>query len=40
VFIAPSAARMLDDKVLDVQVREDRIQSVIGPQYGQPGELS
>jgi hypothetical protein len=40
VFIAPSAARMLDDKVLDVQVREDRIQFVIGPQYGQPGEPS
>jgi iron-sulfur cluster assembly protein len=40
VFIPPSAARMLDDKVLDVQVREDRIQFVIGPRYGQPGEPS
>jgi Fe-S cluster assembly iron-binding protein IscA len=38
VFIAPSAAGMLDDKVLDVQVREDRVQFVIGPQQGQPGE--
>jgi iron-sulfur cluster assembly protein len=38
VFIAPRAARMLDDKVLDVQVREDRVQFVIGPQQGQPGE--
>jgi len=26
--------------VLDVQVREDRIQFVIGPRYGQPGEPS
>jgi iron-sulfur cluster assembly protein len=42
VFIAPSAARMLDDKVLDVQVSEDkeRVQFVIGPQYGQPGDPS
>ena len=40
VFIGPSAAPMLDDKVLDVQVREDRIQFVIGPRYGQPGEPS
>jgi hypothetical protein len=31
---------MRDDKVLDVQVREDRIQFVIGPRYGQPGEPS
>jgi iron-sulfur cluster assembly protein len=40
VFIAPSAARMLDDKVLDVQVSDDkdRVQFVIGPQQGQPGE--
>jgi Fe-S cluster assembly iron-binding protein IscA len=39
VFIAPSAAQMLDDKVLDVQVSEDkdRIQFVIGPQPGEPG---
>jgi hypothetical protein len=34
VFIAPSAARRLDDKVLDVRVSEDqdRIQFVIEPQ--------
>jgi iron-sulfur cluster assembly protein len=38
VFITPRAAPILDDKVLDVQVREDRIQFVIGPQQGQPGE--
>jgi iron-sulfur cluster assembly protein len=40
VFIAPRAARMLDDKVLDVRVSEDenRIQFVIGPQQVQPGE--
>jgi iron-sulfur cluster assembly protein len=38
IFIAPSAAPILDDKVLDVQVREDRMQFVIGPQQGQPGE--
>ena len=40
VFIAPSAAPILDDKVLDVQVSEDkeRVQFVIGPQQGQPGE--
>jgi iron-sulfur cluster assembly protein len=39
VFIAPSAARMLDDKVLDVRVSEDkeRVQFVIGPQQAQPG---
>jgi len=39
VFIAPSAARMLDDKVLDVRVSEDqdRIQFVIEPQPGEPG---
>jgi iron-sulfur cluster assembly protein len=39
VFIAPRAARMLDDKVLDVRVGEDenRIQFVIGPQQVQPG---
>ena len=40
VFIAPSAAAILDDKVLDVQVSEDqqRVQFVIGPQQGRPGE--
>jgi iron-sulfur cluster assembly protein len=40
VFIAPRAAPILDDKVLDVQVSEDkeRVQFVIGPQQGQPGE--
>ena len=40
VFIAPRAARMLADKVLDVRVSEDedRIQFVIGPQQVQPGE--
>ena len=40
VFIAPTAAQMLDDKVLDVRVSEDenRIQFVIGPQQVQPGE--
>jgi iron-sulfur cluster assembly protein len=40
VFIAPSAAPILDDKVLDVHVSEDRerVQFVIGPQPGQPGE--
>jgi iron-sulfur cluster assembly protein len=39
VFIAPAAAPILDDKVLDVQVSEDkeRVQFVIGPQQGQPG---
>jgi Fe-S cluster assembly iron-binding protein IscA len=37
VFIAPRAVPILDDKVLDVQVREDQVQFVIGPQ-GQPGE--
>jgi Fe-S cluster assembly iron-binding protein IscA len=38
VFVSSKAAPMLDDKVLDVQVREDRVQFVIGPQQGQPGE--
>jgi iron-sulfur cluster assembly protein len=40
VFIAPGAAPILDDKVLDVRVSEDkeRVQFVIGPQQGQPGE--
>jgi iron-sulfur cluster assembly protein len=38
VFIAPRAVPILDDKVLDVQVREDQMQFVIGPQQGQPGE--
>ena len=40
VFIAPAAAQILDDKVLDVQVSEDqeRVQFVIGPQQGQPGQ--
>jgi hypothetical protein len=41
VFIAPSAAPILDDKVLDVQVvseDKERVQFVIGPQQGQPGE--
>ena len=39
VFIAPAAAPILDDKVLDVQVSEDkdRVQFVIAPQQGQPG---
>jgi Fe-S cluster assembly iron-binding protein IscA len=39
VFVAPAAAPMLDDKVLDVRVSEDkdRVQFVIGPQQGQPG---
>jgi iron-sulfur cluster assembly protein len=40
VFIAPSAAPILDDMVLDVRVSEDqeRVEFVIGPQQGQPGE--
>jgi iron-sulfur cluster assembly protein len=40
VFVAPAAAPILDDKVLDVQVSEDkeRVQFVIGPQQGQPGQ--
>jgi hypothetical protein len=40
VFIAPAAAPILDDKVLDVRVSEDkdRVQFVIGPQPSQPGE--
>jgi iron-sulfur cluster assembly protein len=38
VFIAQRAAPILDDKVLDVRVREDQMQFVIGPQQGQPGE--
>jgi iron-sulfur cluster assembly protein len=39
VFIAPAAAPILDDKVLDIRVGEDkdRVQFVIGPQQGQPG---
>jgi hypothetical protein len=39
VFIAPAAAPILDDKVLDIRVSEDkdRVQFVIGPQQGQPG---
>jgi iron-sulfur cluster assembly protein len=39
VFIAPAAAPLLDDKVLDIRVGEDkdRVQFVIGPQQGQPG---
>ena len=37
VFIAPAAAPILDDKVLDVRVSEDQVQFVIGPQQGQPG---
>jgi Fe-S cluster assembly iron-binding protein IscA len=39
VFIAPAAAPILDDKVLDVQVGEDtdRVQFVIGPQQAEPG---
>ena len=38
VFIAPAAAPILDDKVLDIRVSEDknRVQFVIGPQQGQP----
>jgi Fe-S cluster assembly iron-binding protein IscA len=38
VFIAPAAAPILDDKVLDVRVSEDktRVQFVIGPQQSQP----
>jgi iron-sulfur cluster assembly protein len=40
VFVSPRAAPMLDDKVLDVRVSEDkdRVQFVIGLQQGQPGE--
>ena len=40
VFVSSKAAPMLDDKVLDVRVSEDtdRVQFVIGPQQGQPGE--
>jgi Fe-S cluster assembly iron-binding protein IscA len=39
VFIAPSAAPILDDMVLDVRVSEDQERVfVIGPQQGQPGE--
>lgn len=41
VFIAPRAAPILDDKVLDVQVvseDKERVQFVIRPQQGQPGE--
>jgi iron-sulfur cluster assembly protein len=38
VFIAPAAAPLLDDKVLDIRVSEDRVQFVIGPQQDQPGE--
>ena len=36
VFIAPAAAPILDDKVLDVRVSEDkdRVQFVIAPQQG------
>jgi iron-sulfur cluster assembly protein len=38
VFVSSKAAPMLDDKVLDVQVREDRVEFVIGPQQaGEPG---
>ena len=38
MFIAPAAAPILDDKVLDIRVSEDknRVQFVIGPQQGQP----
>jgi iron-sulfur cluster assembly protein len=38
VFVAPAAAPILDDKVLDIRVSEDknRVQFVIGPQQGQP----
>ena len=38
MFVAPSAAPVLDDKVLDVRVSEDQMQFVIGPQQDQPGE--
>jgi hypothetical protein len=40
VTSAPAAAPILDDKVLDVRVSEDkeRVQFVIGPQQSQPGE--
>jgi Fe-S cluster assembly iron-binding protein IscA len=38
VFVAPAVAPMLDDQVLDVQVTDDRMQFVIGPQQDQPGE--
>ena len=39
VFIAPAAAPILDDKVLDIRVSEDkdRVQFVIGLQQGRPG---
>jgi Fe-S cluster assembly iron-binding protein IscA len=37
VFVAPAAAPVLDDKVLDVRVSEDQMQFVIGPQQDQPG---
>ena len=38
VFIAPAAAPVLDDKVLDVRVSEDQMQFVIGQQQDSPGE--
>ena len=40
VFVSSRAAPILDDKVLDVRAGEDkdRVQFVIGPQQGQPGE--
>lgn len=38
VFIAPSVAPILDDKLLDVRVRDEQVQFVIGPQQGEPGQ--
>jgi Fe-S cluster assembly iron-binding protein IscA len=38
VFLAPSVAPVLDDKVLDARVGEGRIQFVIAPQQGQDGQ--
>jgi Fe-S cluster assembly iron-binding protein IscA len=38
VFVSPRVAPLLDDKLLDVRVSEGKVQFVIAPQQGQPGE--
>jgi iron-sulfur cluster assembly protein len=40
VFLSPSVAPALDDKVLDARVGEGRVQFVIAPQQGQNGQMA
>jgi Fe-S cluster assembly iron-binding protein IscA len=38
VFLSPRVVPLLEDKLLDVRVSEGKLQFVIAPQQGQPGE--